>query len=55
MPFVEFQEAKTHRLLHLVEALGKDRVIGVLMPNGTSLRMHDAREAISFLGIKSLR
>lgn len=37
----------------LVEALGKDRVIGVLMPNGNQSDIDDAREVISFVGIKA--
>lgn len=36
----------------LVEALGKDRVIGVLMPNGTQSDIDDAREVVSYLNIK---
>ena len=37
----------------LVEALGRDRVIGVLMPNGTQSDIADAREVVSYLNIKS--
>lgn len=37
----------------LVEALGKDRVIGVLMPNGIQTDISDAREVVKFLDIKS--
>ena len=36
-----------------VEALGKDRVIGVLMPNGEQGDIGDAVELINHLGIKS--
>lgn len=36
-----------------VEALGKDRVIGVLMPNGGQGDIGDAVELINHLGIKS--
>lgn len=36
-----------------VEALGKDRVIGVLMPNGEQPDIDVARELVEFLGIKS--
>ncbi len=35
-----------------VEALGKERVIGVLMPNGEQSDIHDAYEVVSFLGIE---
>lgn len=35
------------------EALGKDRVIGVLMPNGEQSDIDMARELVNFLGIKS--
>ena len=35
-----------------VEALGKDRVIGVLMPNGTQPDMNDSYSLVDFLGIK---
>lgn len=37
----------------LVEALGKDRVIGVLMPNGQQSDIADAKELVSHLGIHS--
>lgn len=37
-----------------VEALGADRVIGVMMPNGAQSDIQDARDVIEFLGIKSL-
>ena len=36
-----------------VQALGKDRVIGVLMPNGTQTDIDVARDLCSFLGIRS--
>lgn len=36
-----------------VEALGKDRVIGVLMPNGTQTDINDSYAVIRHLGIKS--
>ncbi len=36
----------------LKEALGKDRVLGVLMPNGTQADIHDSEELVEFLGIK---
>lgn len=35
-----------------VEALGKDRVIGVLMPNGIQNDIDDSYDVCSFLGIK---
>lgn len=35
-----------------VEALGKDRVIGVLMPNGVQKDMDDALALVKFLGIR---
>lgn len=35
-----------------VEALGKDRVLGVLMPNGTQSDIEDSRRLIDALGIK---
>lgn len=38
----------------LVEALGKDRVIGVLMPNGEQADISDSRALVEFLGIKSM-
>lgn len=37
-----------------VEALGKDRVFGVMMPNGTQSDIQDAEELIHFLGIDSI-
>lgn len=37
-----------------VEALGKERVIGVLMPNGVQSDIEDAKKLVSFLGIKSI-
>lgn len=37
----------------LVEALGKDKVIGVLMPNGVQSDISDAKELVAFLDIKS--
>ena len=36
-----------------VEALGKDRVIGILMPNGEQVDINMARKLVDFLGIKS--
>lgn len=36
-----------------VKALGKERVIGVLMPNGIQPDISDSRSLIDFLGIKS--
>ena len=36
-----------------VEALGVDRVIGVLMPNGTQSDIDAARHLVSFLGIRN--
>lgn len=36
-----------------VRALGKDRVIGVLMPNGVQCDIEDSQKLVSFLGIKS--
>lgn len=38
----------------LVKALGKDRVIGVQMPNGEQHDIDVSNEVISFLGIKSI-
>ena len=35
-----------------VEALGKDRVIGVLMPNGVQPDIDDSKKLVEFLGIK---
>ncbi len=37
----------------LVRALGADRVIGVMMPNGTQLDLADARKVCNILGIQS--
>ena len=37
-----------------VEALGRDRVIGVLMPNGTQSDIADSRQLIEHLGIRSV-
>lgn len=36
-----------------VEALGKDRVIGVLMPNGIQADIDDSRAVVEHLGIKN--
>ena len=36
-----------------VEALGKDRVIGVLMPNGVQADIDDSRAVVEHLGIKN--
>ncbi|MBR5971137.1 MAG: NAD(+) synthase [Paludibacteraceae bacterium] len=36
-----------------VEALGKDRVVGVLMPNGVQNDIADSRRVCEFLGIKN--
>ena len=36
-----------------VEALGKDRVIGVLMPNGEQFDIDVSEDLVNFLGIKS--
>ena len=36
----------------LAEALGKDRVLGVLMPNGKQADIYDSEELVEFLGIK---
>ena len=33
------------------EALGKDRVVGVLMPNGVQSDISDSRKLVEFLGI----
>ena len=38
----------------LVKALGPDRVIGVLMPNGIQKDINDAKRVVEFLGIKSV-
>lgn len=35
----------------LKEALGKDRVIGILMPNGTQSDINDSIELVNYLGI----
>ena len=37
----------------LVEALGKDRVVGVMMPNGNQVDINDSIEIASHLGIKT--
>lgn len=37
-----------------VEALGKDRVVGVLMPNGIQKDIDDALDLVNFLGIKRI-
>ncbi|MBE6945968.1 MAG: NAD(+) synthase [Ruminococcaceae bacterium] len=37
-----------------VQALGKDRVIGVLMPNGTQCDIADSRQLVEHLGIRSV-
>lgn len=37
-----------------VEALGKDRVLGVLMPNGVQSDIEDSRKLVSHLGMKSV-
>ncbi len=36
------------------EALGKDRVIGVLMPNGDQADISDSRELVKHIGIRSV-
>ena len=36
-----------------VEALGKDRVVGVLMPNGVQNDIADSRRVCEYLGIKN--
>lgn len=36
------------------EALGKDRVLGVLMPNGVQSDIEDSRKLVSHLGIRSV-
>ena len=38
----------------LVDALGKDRVVGVLMPRGVQSDIDDAKQLVDFLGIRSL-
>lgn len=37
-----------------VEALGKDRVIGVLMPNGTQSDISDSHQLVDHLGIRNV-
>ena len=37
-----------------VEALGKERVIGVLMPNGTQSDISDSRQLVEYLGIRNV-
>ena len=37
-----------------VEALGRNRVIGVLMPNGTQSDIADSRQLVEYLGIRSV-
>jgi NAD+ synthase len=37
-----------------VEALGKDRVVGVLMPNGTQKDISDSYEVVKHLGIRHI-
>ena len=37
-----------------VQALGKDRVIGVLMPNGIQSDIADSRQLVEYLGIRSV-
>ncbi len=38
----------------LTEALGSDRVIGVMMPNGVQADIEDSKKVIEFLGIKGV-
>ena len=38
----------------LVEALGKERVIGVLMPNGVQADIEDSKKVVEFLDIKNI-
>ena len=38
----------------LAEALGKDRVIGVMMPNGVQSDISDSQEIVDLLGIKNV-
>ncbi len=38
----------------LARALGKDRVVGVLMPDGEQADIADSREVVEFLGIRHL-
>ena len=37
-----------------VEALGKERVVGVLMPNGVQSDIDDAKEVVATLGIRHM-
>lgn len=37
----------------LVKALGKDRVVGVLMPNGEQKDISDSKKLVEFLGIRN--
>ena len=37
----------------LVRALGKDRVVGVLMPNGVQADIADSKKVVDFLGIRN--
>lgn len=37
----------------LVDALGKDRVVGVLMPNGEQKDISDSQRVVEFLGIRN--
>lgn len=37
-----------------VEALGKERVIGVLMPNGAQSDISDSRQLVEYLGIRNV-
>ena len=38
----------------LVEALGKERVVGVLMPNGVQTDIGDSKKVVEFLDIKNI-
>ena len=38
-----------------VEALGKERVVGIMMPNGEQPDLDDSKQLIEFLGIRSFR
>ena len=38
----------------LAEALGKDRVVGVMMPNGVQSDISDSQEIVDLLGIKNV-
>lgn len=38
----------------MVEALGKDRVIGILMPNGIQADISDSKKVVEFLDIKNI-